>query len=138
MASAERRFYVYRIFEGLHTLYVGKGSGRRLQQQKARFRAEGEIIEVCKSDDHAFTREVYWIAQLHPTENKCPGGNGGRCRPARKPRLPREYAEMERVGLRRYAARFLATRLSEANCQQFGVSKVDLNRLIEVANGPRC
>lgn len=136
--AQKREFYVYRIFDGFETRYVGKGSGRRLTNQKRRFRCDGEIIERCRSDDHAFDRERHWIKQLMPTENRSAGGYGGRCRPARKPRLPKEIRSIEQVGTRRAAARFLLTRLNEANCSRHGVSKVDLVRLREVANGPRC
>ena len=89
--------YVYRIFDGCETVYVGKGSGRRLEAQKRRFNLDGEVIERDLSDDDAFAR-----------------------------------------GQRRYAARFLLTRLNEANCGRYGVSKVDVVRLREVANGPWC
>lgn len=139
-------FYVYRIFDGVQTLYVGKGSGRRLAAQKRKFRCSGEIIEECKSDDHAFEREKHWIAELRPTENMLPGGNGGRVRPkplsAAAKRAIREFqkfeAELSEVGPRRYVARFLTRKLAEFNCEAFGVSKLDLNRLRAVANGPRC
>ena len=131
-------YYVYRIFDGLQTLYVGKGSGRRLQAQIRRFRCAGEVVEHCTSDDHAFEREIHWIAELRPTENKLAGGNGGRCQPKKRPRLAKEFHEIEQVGSRRYSARFLLRKLDELNCERFGVSKVDLFRLREVANGPRC
>jgi hypothetical protein len=129
--------YVYRIFDGEVTVYVGKGSGRRLESQKRRFGLDGVVIEKCKSDDHAFEREVHWIAQLKPTDNILAGGNGGRCRPKPKPRLDRTFAEIERIGSRKYSAQILVRKLYEGNCEQYGVSKIDLNRLREVANGPR-
>lgn len=131
-------FYVYRIFDGDVTVYVGKGSGRRLHNQKRRFGLDGSIIEKCRSDNHAFEREVHWIKRLKPTDNRLPGGNGGRCSPKARPRLSKDFREIERVGPRRFAARFLLTRLDERNCDQYGVSKVGLSRLREVANGPRC
>jgi hypothetical protein len=84
-------FYVYRIFEGFQTLYIGKGSGRRLKSQMKRFEADGEVIEWCQTDDQAFTRERHWIAKLLPTENRHPGGSGGRC--SRHP-VPREYRNL--------------------------------------------
>ena len=62
--------YVYRIFDGFETVYIGKGSGRRVKQQSARFKCQGEIIEH--------------------------------------------------------------------NCERYGMSKLDIFRLREVANGPRC
>jgi hypothetical protein len=131
-------FYVYRIFDGFETVYVGKGSGRRLSNQKLSFRLDGEILEHCRSDDHAFERERHWISLLMPSENKNPGGFGGRVRPRRAPRLPKEYRDIEAVGSRRYVARFLLTKLNERNCGRFGLSKIGLDRIREVANGPRC
>lgn len=133
---AVRRFYVYRIYDGHETVYVGKGSGRRLKQQARKFRLPAEIVEECKSEDHAFKREIHWTETLRPTLNSHRGGAGGRCRVRRKPQ--REFAEIERIGSRRYAARFLLRKIDERNCAALGLSKVDVNRLREVANGPRC
>lgn len=140
MAARGRKpseFYVYRIFDGFETVYVGKGSGRRLDHQKRKFGLPGEIVEGCKSDDHAFSREVFWIKQLQPTSNKLRGGNGGRVRP--KPicrdekRFLKELAEIDRIGSRRYAARML---LKFDTRGYIGSSKLDVIR--QVANGPRC
>lgn len=131
--AARLNFYVYRIFDGAQTLYVGKGSGKRLADQKRRFRCEGEIIEECNSDDHAFKREIHWIAELRPTENRAAGGNGGRCRPKRAPSIPREIREIERIGTRRYAAMILVRKLDESNCEQWGVSLGSLAKIREVA-----
>jgi hypothetical protein len=128
--------YVYRIFDGDVTVYVGKGSGRRLQSQERRFGLSGEILERCKNDDHAFEREVHWIETLQPTDNICPGGNGGRVRPKRKPRKDKMMVEIDRVGSRRYAARFLLSRMNVTNCRQYGVDPETLARLASVANGP--
>lgn len=134
-------FYVYRIFDGYETVYVGKGSGRRLQSQMRKFGMDGHILEECGSDDDAFARERHWIARLMPTANKCPGGNGGRAKPRKETAADRAYRKfvkvLEEVGSRKYVARFLLTRLSLSNCEALGVSKVDLFRLQEVANGPR-
>lgn len=140
------RFYVYRIFDRHETVYVGKGCGRRVHDQRRRFRCNGEIIERCETDDEAFAAERRWIAMLRPTQNVSPGGNGGRSKPRvltaeERGNLKawRDFErEYERVGPRRYVARGLVTRLSEANIASLGVSKVELSRLWEVANGPRC
>ncbi len=117
---------------------MGKGSGRRLTNQKSRFRLPGEIIETCRSDDHAFERERYWIATLMPTANISPGGVGGRVRPKPKPRRFQWEIDIERAGMRRYIARVLISKLYDGNCEKYGVSKTDLVRIREVANGPRC
>jgi len=104
-------FYVYRIFDEHQTLYVGKGCRDRLAQQKRRFRCNGEIVEKCTSDAQAFAREKFWIAELHPTENVLPGGNGGWSikRKKREPVLEimKEFREIERMGTRKYAARLI-------------------------------
>ena len=71
MAARRGSCYVYRIFDGPVTVYVGKGSGRRLAAQKAKFRLEGEVLEECL-------------------------------------------------------------------CAELGLSKLDVDRISEVANGPRC
>jgi hypothetical protein len=133
-----RGTYVYRIFNRHETVYVGKGSGRRLETQTRKFGCDGEILEVCKSDDHAFRREIHWIALLRPSANILRGGNGGRRKPRKSARRSRDMIEIDRVGSRRYAARFLLTKLDERNCASLGLSKVDVSRLREVANGPRC
>lgn len=135
------RTYVYRIFDGFETVYVGKGSGRRIRQQAARFKCQGEIIQHCTTDEEAFKAERKWISELKPTANRHPGGQGGRVKPKHDPhaaswrKFLKEYNE---VGPRRYAARFLARKLNEANCEKWGVSKIDVFRIHEVANGPWC
>ncbi len=141
-----RSCYVYRIFDGPVTVYIGKGSGSRLSAQKHKFGLSGEIIERCKSDDHAFQRERYWIATLQPTDNKHPGGNGKRTLP--KPLTPLQRAakrgglkferEYQSIGPRRYAAQILTSKLYEGNIATYGVSKLDLDRMRAVANGPWC
>lgn len=95
-------------------------------------------MSETRSDDHAFERGVYWIKTLMPTLNKNEGGRGGRVRPKRKPRISREDREYQVVGPRRYAARFLCRKLDESNIQSYGVSKVVLDRIREVASGPWC
>jgi len=135
--ARKKRFYVYRIFDRHETVYIGKGSGRRLQCQKSKFGLPGEILEEFTSEQSAFDRERHWIAELRPTENKCPGGYGGRCGRKREPKRSKIEIAMERIGPRKYIAKFLLRKLDELNCEMFGVSKVDLFRLREVANGPR-
>ncbi|WP_028747994.1 hypothetical protein [Rhizobium mesoamericanum] len=142
---AASNFYVYRIFDGMETVYVGKGSGSRLQTQCKKFGLPGAIVEYCDNDDHAFKREVHWIGELKPTANVSRGGGGGRIKPKQTPpwlkRAQAEYARfvkgLEEVGPRRFVARFLLRKLDESNCELYGVSKVDVIRLREVASGPR-
>lgn len=71
------QFYVYRILgEKGETVYIGKGCGRRLHNQKRRFMADGEVMEWCSTDKQAFKRERELIAEYQPPLNKSPGGNG--------------------------------------------------------------
>jgi len=139
MAGKGKDFYVYAILDGETVLYVGKGSGRRSQRSAKNNGGTARILERFSCEDKAFARERYWIAELLPQNNKCAGGNGGRCQPKKRESLPKWYrdtvAEMERVGSRVYAARLLCRKIAEHNCELWGVSKLDLIRLREVAYG---
>lgn len=148
-------FYIYCFQDGAEILYVGKGTGRRLIQQEKRFGFAGSIIERMTDEEEAYRREIYWIGRLLPTQNKNAGGGGGMSSPnpiphalrgqitakeweKAKREAEREQAIIESIGTRRYAARLLLSKLDENNCELFGLSKVDLVRCVEVANGPRC
>lgn len=103
----QMRFYVYRLFDGETTLYVGKGSGRRLCTQMRRHNCSGEILERFKDERAAYQYEIKLIAELAPRWNIHKGGNGS-CAQKKPPR--RKYGwelEMHRVGIRVYAARLL-------------------------------
>lgn len=131
----EPGFYVYAIMDGETVLYVGKGHGRRARVSARNHCGQHRILERMECENEAFAREVFWIAELMPQNNITKGGNGGRVKPKGKKRQPKAYYEMERVGRQVYCARFLCERLAEHNCELYGVSKVDLNRLREVAYG---
>lgn len=105
--SERGRFYVYRIFDGSVTVYVGKGSGGRFKRQQRRFRLDGEVLEWHHNEEAAYKAECVWIASLKPTDNLAAGGNGGRSVKKPKPRLHKAFAEIEKIGTRAYAARFL-------------------------------
>lgn len=130
MAREQWRFYVYELRYADGALaYVGKGSGRRLAAQQATFNLEGE--EVCRfrreRDAYAFERAR--IAELKPALNRHPGGNG-----SRGPAARRKYQwerDIERVGSRRYVARYLI-----ANCAHL-VDPSKLDAIRRVADGPR-
>lgn len=149
------RFYIYCFIDGAEVVYVGKGTGSRLKQQEKRFGFHGKIIERLHSEEEAYRREVYWISELRPTENKNAGGSGGLADPNPIPsalrgivslkewdrslsQLQKEYALIEEMGTRKFAAQILLRKLDDSNCELHGVSKVGLNRIREVANGPRC
>lgn len=127
--SERGRFYVYRIFDGDVTVYVGKGSGRRLALQIRRFGVMGEVVEWFKNEDAAFAAERAWIAKLKPTENLVAGGNGGRAVKKKPPRLHPAFKEIERIGTRAYAARFLLRYCPHILIQRGAFAKVK-----EVAN----
>lgn len=130
------KFYVYRIFNGETTVYIGKGCGYRLAAQIKRFGLPGEKIEQGLTEERAFEREVHWIAELMPTDNKNPGGRGGKSG-KRTAYMDKDMLQIQVVGSRRYAARLLLRKLSHSNCISYGLSKLDLYRIAEVASGPR-
>ena len=127
--SERGRFYVYRIFDGEVTVYVGKGSGKRLAAQIRRFCLSGEIVEWHHNEDAAFAAERAWIAKSKPTDNLVAGGNGGRATKKKRPRLHPSFQEIERIGSRVYAARFLL-----GYCPQILNQRGVLSRTREVAN----
>lgn len=147
--------YVYLLKDGDIPIYVGKGVKGRAKASQRKHGGQIHILEDGLCDDDAFSRERYWIAELTPLNNLCPGGNGGRATPRSRFDLPKslegevkpsewrkflreqdsEEAEIERVGSKKHTARFLCRKLDERNCEKWGVSKIDLNRLREVAYG---
>lgn len=153
-SNSTGRYYIYCFIDGHEILYIGKGSGRRVNAQARRFSCEYKILERTDDEEFAYYREKHWIAQLQPTLNMNKGGGGSISSdivPLQYRRLftlkewkkskvesTREAREIERVGSRKYAAQILLKKVDERNCSQFGLSEVDVNRWREVANGPRC
>jgi hypothetical protein len=133
--AARKQAYVYLVADGETPLYVGKGTGNRMNVSARRLGGSASVLEECRDETEAFKRERHWIAQLQPTENIRAGGNGGRCRRLRRAVADKVTREIERVGSQVFAARALCRKLDETNCEQWGVSKVDLFRLREVAHG---
>lgn len=73
-----KSFYVYRILGEMgETVYIGKGTGRRLQTQKRRFMSDGEVIETYSTERQAYFAEKKLIAKHNPPLNRCGGGGGG-------------------------------------------------------------
>jgi hypothetical protein len=127
------RFYVYSIHDGDgFPVYVGKGLARRAKQQSKRFCRPFYIERRFSTEDGAFSFERRLISELSPELNVVAGGGGGRVtsKPARQPSWERE---MDKVGIRRYVARALL-RFDLQN--HVAASKID--RIRQVANGPRC
>lgn len=100
----ETRFYVYRLFDRHETVYIGKGSGRRLEVQQAKFQLPGEVVKRFAREADAYAYEVQLISDLRPTRNIHPGGNGNK---ASKRRIPKWLSEMNKIGTRAYGARLL-------------------------------
>lgn len=127
--------YVYAVKVDGVIVYIGKGTGRRSRVSARRCGGQPEILKAFTNEDDAFAYERKMIALHGPEMNVCAGGNGGRAKPKPTPRKPKWLAEIERIGTKVYAARFLLTRFDERNCEQWGISKLDLVRLREVAHG---
>lgn len=95
--SLTEPFYVYRILGEMgETVYIGKGCGRRLHNQKRRFKADGEIMERFSTDKKAFKRERELIAEHNPPLNKSSGGNGA-TRGMKVNGLPPLYAGLAKI-----------------------------------------
>lgn len=107
MRARKPRFYVYQLTtqEGA-CAYIGKGSGRRLHNQKRSFALDGAEVARFWNERDCYQFERECIAERQPELNRHPGGNGSR---ARKKRLRREKweIEIERIGSRRYSALIL-------------------------------
>jgi hypothetical protein len=134
-------FYVYRILGEMgETVYIGKGCGRRLHNQKRRFMSDGEILEWCSTDKQAFKRERELIAEYNPPLNKSSGGNGS-VRGFKVNALPPLYAGLANIirrldGLEESVRSFLVGMISdiansqgrakfEAGLRPYGIEIVD-------------
>jgi hypothetical protein len=118
-------FYVYELVEGDRVRYVGKGSGRRLQNQRRKFKLEGREVARFWREDDAYNFERERIADQQPDLNKLPGGNGSRVIPPRPRRRFAWEIEADRIGTRAYAAKVL---LSFDLSSLFSPSELDENR----------
>lgn len=116
-------FYVYRILGEMgETVYIGKGCGRRLHNQKRRFMSDGEIMERLSTDKQAFRRERELIAQYNPPLNKSTGGNGA-TRGMKRDGLPPLYASLAKLirrlgGLEASVRNFLIGMISDIANQE--------------------
>ena len=102
-------FYLYRIFDGEQTLYIGKGSGSRLARQKRRFQVAGEIIARFADEDEAYAEERRLISLHKPPFNKHPGGMGGRYGAQTRKELPSGLTPEGLPIAAPYVARLLVT-----------------------------
>ena len=124
------KFYVYRLFDDAGTKYIGKGSGRRLETQKRNKALGGEILAYFFKEQHAYDFEVEKIAELKPSLNMHPGGNGSRAQRLPVEKKPKWLIEMDKIGSRVYAARALLR-------FDYPFTSSELERLRSVAHGQR-
>lgn len=149
MAASEWKFYVYEVLsEAGDVIYVGKGSGHRIRvSEKHRGGTNSRKVALFKRERDAYAYEVQRIAECAPTLNKVAGGNGPRCQIVRLARRnkSKDEKEMDRIGTRAYAARYLIEKIKSINAMR---SKVDypqavldivdnanLHKLMQVAYG---
>lgn len=125
--DTRKRFYVYALFNGVVCEYVGKGSGRRLDVQKRKFGLEGRIIKRIQNEKEAYSYERKMIAELKPTLNKHPGGNGSKATPETKYRKDAFDRLIDKIGTRAYAARILL-RINLVNPSLVDQSKIEMFR----------
>ena len=93
-------YYVYRIFnEYDDTLYIGKGSGDRLQQQIKRFGFFGHKLKWFEDEQACLKEEIRLIAKLNPPFNKTKGGEAGG-RPKTEIDVYRELCRLIRLAVR--------------------------------------
>lgn len=123
------QFYVYRLHspDGT-TQYIGKGSGRRINAQMRNKGLDGEIIAMFFKEKDAYAFEVERIAADKPPMNRHPGGNGSTVVKRRALPRPKWVIEMEKVGTRVYAARFLLSK-------QYPFTPSELDMLRRAAHG---
>ena len=107
-------FYVYELLtDDGNILYVGKGSGKRLDVQKKAHQANGVEVARFKKESDAYAYEVERIKSASPMLNKCAGGNGSRCTAKRESKSSFQK-QMEAIGSKAMAAR-LWLRFAPAN-----------------------
>jgi len=124
------RFYVYQFNDDCgNTIYIGKGSGRRLAVQKRNIQGIGHEVARFKKESDAYSFEIQLISELRPSLNKCSGGNGSKAT-RQVLRKDKWQSNFERIGPKRYAAQ-LAIAFSNLACIQ--PSKIE--QLREVAYG---
>lgn len=127
------RFYVYQFSDEDGVVYIGKGSGRRINAQFRKFNCAGKVLEYFLSEEAAYEAERRYIAEIKPRLNIHPGGNGSRVKVANRVRR-RDFWErnMQKIGSKRYAARLL---MECERVKSGTVSPSKLDAIRQVANG---
>lgn len=97
------KHFVYCLTHQDFTLYIGKGSGSRLKNQRRAFGCDGHELARFKREKDAYAFEREAIKDWQPLLNIHPGGNGSRVAPKREP-YDRDIAWIKRVGTRCAAA----------------------------------
>jgi hypothetical protein len=103
MKQKSQKFYTYRLTTSDGSVaYIGKGSGKRLQNQKRKFQLNGEIADYYTKESDAYKAEKLLIAKEKPFLNKCAGGNGNCVTKTRKTSFEVLY---DKIGSKALAAR---------------------------------
>lgn len=75
MPSDRRKFYLYRFMRGDVVVYIGKGSGKRFDVQRRRFKGcHGEVFACMFSEEAAIAEEAHLIALHKPEFNATHAG----------------------------------------------------------------
>lgn len=115
--------YVYALTKDGQILYIGKGTSRRLAQQRTNFGLDGHELARFKTEQDAYNFERIAISHHNPWLNKHPGGNGSWSQPSTQPKMDRQtrddYELMKRIGTKAFAARILLS------CKDKGIVTMD-------------
>lgn len=126
--------YVYALTKDDQILYIGKGTNRRLAQQRKTYGLDGHEIAWFKAEKDAFQHERQLIKDLDPWLNRCAGGGGSWATHIPQPRMDREtreaYALMDKIGTQAYCCRLLLS------CKVNGLYQCDeLTEMALIAKG---
>lgn len=113
--------YVYALTKDGQILYIGKGTSRRLAQQRRNFGLDGHELAWFKTEQDAYAFERIAISEYQPWLNRHPGGNGSWAIPKPVPKIHKDADTrlMERIGTRAFAARILLS------CKDKGLVTMD-------------
>jgi len=97
------KFYTYQLIASDGSVeYVGKGSGKRFNNQKRKYGLDGQIVDFYAKEQDAYAAEKVLIKNLKPRLNKCAGGNGSKATRTRRTSFEMLY---DKLGSRVLAAR---------------------------------
>ncbi len=101
--------YVYALTKDDQILYIGKGTGNRLQDQRRNFGLAGHELAWFKTEKDAYKFERQLVRDIDPWLNRCAGGAGSYSRKPPEPRYKPSEDEilMQQIGTRAYCCRLL-------------------------------